>query len=392
MIIYKHIKKIYFLLIVLFQACSFEDEEIMYEQNLVVFATITANLPVIDTVFISKTASLDEDVLSENLWVEDAEVILVKINNDSTDGEILEYKDLGDGKYFPISNTSSSEDYINYRNYIIEPGTTYKLIVNSESDSLLAYTRVPGSMNIRPHDVDDYVCPDGTVKPVKTINVNNLDNLSLEEFSSLLENPVEYITENSIIVDSVTYRFGDCYTKSFASYPMFGVDFDTIHQTIKILTYALEAEKEGWEPLDTLSNTLDADSGGFFDYNYNGERDSSIFVNLIYDTTLGFRIWKGRYPRTENNTPYRINPWQWNIEETPTTMMWLYFDYYGYQVVTFQATSESYFNYFSGDPVGRNIYLLPDSNLDGGFGVFYSSNASRFLVYIKRDDGTDDGT
>ena len=67
-------------------------------------------------------------------------------------------------------------------------------------------------------------------------------------------------------------------------------------------------------------------------------------------------------------------------------MMWLYFDYYGYQLVTFQATSESYFDYFSGDPVGQNIYLLPDSNLDGGLGVFYSSNASRFLVYVRRDN------
>ena len=139
----------------------------------------------------------------------------------------------------------------------------------------------------------------------------------------------------------------------------------------------------GLEPLDTLSNTIDSDSGGFFDYNYNGFRDS-VFVNLIYDTTLGFRIWKGQYLRTENSIPYRINPWQWNIEEAPTTMMWLYFDYYGYQLVTFQATSESYFDYFSGDPVGQNIYLLPDSNLDGGLGVFYSSNASLFSLCKER--------
>ena len=85
---------------------------------------------------------------------------------------------------------------------------------------------------------------------------------------------------------------------------------------------------------------------------------------------MGFRIWKGQYPRTENSVPYRINPWQWNIEESPQPIMWLYFDYYGLQLMTFQATSESYFNYFSGDPVGQNIYLLPDSNIEGAKGVF----------------------
>ena len=379
-----HVNILFFVLILIFQGCSFEDEEIVYNQRVVVFAAISANLPVLDTVLVSKTASIDEEVLSENLWVDDAEVTLVKINDDSTDGPILRYRNVGTGKYFPISNTPNVEDSIYYSNYIIEPGATYKLIVNTETDSILAYTTVPDSMNIRSNEVDDYVCPDGEVVPVKTINVNNLNSLSLNH---LYENPSGFVTENSIDVDTVIYRFGDCFTKSFASYPMFGVDFDTKdNQTIKILTYALEDQVIDLEPLDTLSNTIDPEDGGFFDYNYNGIRDS-IFVNLIYDTTLGFRIWKGQYLRTEDNIPYRINPWQWNIEEAPTTMMWLYFDYYGYQLVTFQATSKSYFDYFSGDPVGQNIYLLPDSNLDGGLGVFYSTNASRFLVYVKKDDG-----
>ena len=130
---------------------------------------------------------------------------------------------------------------------------------------------------------------------------------------------------------------------------------------------------------------VDQDSGLYYYYNYNLIRDS-VFVNLIYDTTLGFRIWKGSYFRTEKNIPYRINPWQWNIEESPTQIPWLYFDYYGLNLMTFKATSESYFNYFSGDPVGQNIYLLPDSNLEGGLGVFYSSFESRFLIYVRRDN------
>ena len=156
-------------------------------------------------------------------------------------------------------------------------------------------------------------------------------------------------------------------------------------KTVKILSNALDANMKGLEPLDSLSSILDPVSGGFFDYNYNNIRDTA-FVNLIYDTSLGFRIWKGSYPRDENSVPYRINPWQWNIEEAPSGMMWLYFDYYGLQMVTYQSTSESYFNYFSGDPVGQNIYLLPKSNFESGLGIFYSSFSSSFLVYVKRDD------
>ena len=200
------------------------------------------------------------------------------------------------------------------------------------------------------------------------------------------QDPNQYVIQNNINVDSVTYRFGDCFTRSFASYPMFGVDFEAdMHQTVKIISFALEANKKGLEPLDSLSSTISAEGDPFFDYNYNKIRDS-VFVNLIYDTTLGFRIWKGQYLRDENSNPYRINPWQWNIETAPSPMMWLYFDYYGLHLVSFMSTSESYFNYFSGDPVGQNIYLLPNSNIEGGLGVLYSSYTSSFLVYIKRDE------
>ena len=367
---------------VLFHSCDFNDHIIEYEQNLVVFASIEANLPVKDTVLVSRSASIDEDVFANDLWVNDAMVVLI---DDST-GITLPFINVGPGKYFPVTDTSGIQDLNAYINYIIRPGATYSLVVKNEIDSVIAKTTVPAAMNIRPIDLGDYECPDGEVLPAGVIDVNNLDSLSFEQLLTFASDPINYIISNNINVDTVIYRFGDCFTKSFASYPMFGVDFDADdYQTVKILSYALDANKRGLEPLDSLSNTLDPDSGGFIDYNYNRIRDS-VFVNLIYDTTLGFTIWKGRYLRDENSVPYRINPWQWNIETAPTPVMWLYFDYYGLQLMTFQATSESYFNYFSGDPVGLNIWLLPDSNFEGGLGVFYSSFASRFLVHVKRDE------
>jgi len=377
----KHILYITIFSTIFFQACDFKDQKLEYEETLVIFANITANFPVTDTVLVSRTASIDEDILSDNLWVENAEVVLI----DSL-GVKLPFQSLGNGRYFPISEESSIEQVSSYLDFIIRGGEKYSLLVKTESDSVIAETFVPTSINIEPLEAMQYECPDGEMLNTKKIDVNNLGNISFSDMATLISDPNLYVQSNDIMVDTVNYRFGDCFTQSFASYPYFTVEFESEnYKTIKILTYALDANKRGLEPLDSLSNTEDPDSGGFFDYNYNQIRDST-FVNLIYDTTLGFRIWKGQYPRNENSVPYRINPWQWNIEESPQPIMWLYFDYYGLQLMTFQATSESYFNYFSGDPVGQNIYLLPDSNFEGAKGVFYSSASTSFLVYVKRDN------
>ena len=53
-------------------------------------------------------------------------------------------------------------------------------------------------MNIEPYDMGDYVCPDGSILPTSTIDVNNLDNLSLEQLVSLSQSPDTFISENNI--------------------------------------------------------------------------------------------------------------------------------------------------------------------------------------------------
>ena len=46
--------------LVLFYSCDLNDQIIEYEQNLVVFASIEANLPVKDTVLVSRSAGINE--------------------------------------------------------------------------------------------------------------------------------------------------------------------------------------------------------------------------------------------------------------------------------------------------------------------------------------------
>ena len=58
-------------------------------------------------------------------------------------------------------------------------------------------------------------------------------------------NPQQFILEYSINVDTVTFRFGDCFTKSFASYPMFGVDFnDDVKVNVKVKKLPASKEAE----------------------------------------------------------------------------------------------------------------------------------------------------
>ncbi len=386
----------------IFLSCSFEDSEIQYEQNLVVFASIVANLPVVDTVFISRSANLSEDISTGDLWIENADVRLI---DDSSKAELI-FHSLGKGKYFPLHAESSVEQIEKYINYIIKPGQIYHLLVKHESDSVLASTTVPEEFSISSAELGSYECPDGKELAVGSVNVNNFKNISLEDQFQLLQDPNRLINQYDIIVDTINYRIGDCFTKSFASYPMFGVDFnDNSYSTIQIISYALEAGEIGMEPLLDLNNDGTIEEGEFSDRNRNGLRDS-CYINLIYNEekekffdndSLSYNdlssIWKGPLLRgSENNnnwkfnSPYRNNPFLWNIEEAPTVIGWLYFDYYGYYLMSFNATSETYFNYFSGDPLGQNIYLLPNSNIEDGFGVFYSKVSTEFVVYVKKDD------
>lgn len=385
-------------------SCDFDDNLIEYEEQLVVFASINAGLPVSDTVYVSRTAGVSESVDAQDLYIDDANVRLVNLSN----GSQLDFYSLGDGRYYPIDLSVPNLDsiLIHWSNYIIESGKTYRLIVTHEDDSIAAQTTVPEQMIISSEESYDYSCPDGTLEPVRMIDVNNLQNMTIQDLLWLYQNPVEYIEQNNINVDSVDFKIGDCYSKSFASAPLFSVDFnEEDYNTIQIISYALEADAVDMEPFgDENQNGIFDEGEEFSDRNRNGMRDS-CFINLIYSDEKGLfdndsldynslaNIWKNPLKRGSadgtwrENSPYRNNPWLWNADRAPSPIMWLYFDYYGYHIMSYKSTSDSYFNYFKGDPVGQNIYLLPNSNFENGLGVFYSSSSSSFLVKVVEYGG-----
>ena len=389
----------FFSLLLIMQSCSFDDNTINYEEKLVVFASINAGFPVYDTVFVSRTAEVNESVDSEDLYIENASVKLINIS----DGSELKFYSLGNGRYYPIDMTVQNIDSVfsHWLDYIISSGITYRLVVTHEEDSVIAETNVPEKIEITSAEMSEFICPDESPEDVGIIDVNNLENLTFEQMLSLYQDPLEYIEGNNINVDSVEFKIGDCYTKSFASAPMFGVDYNQDdYNTIQIISNSLEAGVVGLEPFnDENQNSLFDEGEEFSDRNRNGLRDS-CYINLIYSDEKGLfdndsldynslaNIWKEPLKRGaadgtwRENSPYRNNPWLWNVDISPSPIMWLYFDYYGYYMMTYKSTSDSYFNYFKGDPVGQNIYLLPDSNFEGGLGVFYSSSATSFLVKV----------
>ena len=387
------------LLSLFIQSCSFDDDTISYEEKLVVFASIDAGFPVFDTVFVSRSADVSESVDAADLYIEDASVKLINMSN----GLELKFYPIGNGRYYPVDLSMQNLDSISrhWLGYIINSGTTYRLVVTHEEDSVVAQTNVPEKIEITSASMSDFICPDETTEPVSIIDVNNLENLTFDQMLSLYRNPVEYIEANNINVDSVEFKIGDCFTKSFASAPLFGVDYNqNDYNTIQIISNALEASEVGLEPFnDENQNGIFDEEEYFSDRNRNGLRDS-CYVNLIYSDEKGLfdndsldynrvaNIWKNTLKRGpadgtwRENSPYRNNPWLWNVDTAPSPIMWLYFDYYGYYMMTYKSTSDSYFNYFRGDPVGQNIYLLPNSNFEDGLGVFYSSSSVSFIVKV----------
>ncbi len=357
-------RKIIITLVLVFVSCDFKDDELVYEQKIVLWANLQANFPLVDTVFVSRTADIDEDAVSQELWVNDAEV---RIIGDSINMLLQPVAGHG-GRYFTDNE------------YVFEGGLTYQILVIHDNDSVYGMTTIPEKMEIEAVPESIYECNGNSY----TVPEVNLDNFDMNLFPPITG-----------AIDTVVLRQGECFTESFASYPLFQVDFnEEDYQTVRIINYALEADSVGPEPYNDLnSNGVWDNDEYYYDWNKNGTHDS-CFVNLIYDSAYVdiYEIWKEEFLRGSNdnpswflNTPYRYNPWTWRVETAPVSMSWLFYDYYGLQLMIFQATDDATFNYFEGLPE-FNPYVLPTSNVVNGYGLVSSTASVAFLVYLKPDD------
>jgi len=351
----------------------------------------------IDTVRVSISSKIDANLENANqLYIDDASVTITgAFDQDESNIRTILLNSVNDlGKYVVDENEE----------YKIWPNSNYTLNVIYEDYTVSGTTTTPSYLTIESIE-DTYNCEqcsdpiiygettcenagENWTSELQNIEPINVDNFNLINDSTnglwiLDPNLLQSYIDEKIISSIELSRYG-CSVGSFASKPYFVLDIDDQEEednpnlsAIRILSYSLEEKQMGLEP----SN----DNGTFFDYNQNEIQDMTL-INTFYDTTAVFEIWKGPYFRDENYNPYLLNPFVWTIETSPTPIMWLYFNYYGKHLIVVQALDDAYYNYLSGDPLGQNQYLLPDSNIEGGYGLFTSNYSKAFFLNIIKAD------
>ena len=210
----KIIKYLSVICMVIFLGCNIQDVDEPYEKKIVVFGNIQANLPMVDTLFVSRTASVDEEVDADELWITNANV---KISSE-------------DGTEIAQPVTGMPGRYLTRKDYIYRPGTKYNLTVEVDGKTLTAETTTPEKMEIGSIKNSDYQCKEESI-PVTFINTNNAKMTA-----------AGLITTGTI--DTVTYRSGECYTASFASYPLFKIDFNVADYNTCLL-YTSPSPRDG---------------------------------------------------------------------------------------------------------------------------------------------------
>ena len=393
-----------YILIFIIVSCELPDNETEYQEGLVVFGRIELfeidgiAYGDIDTIRVSMSSQIDADLENANqLYIDDANVTITGAfdQDDNTILDTLLLNSVNDlGKYVVDENEE----------YKIWPNSSYTLNVIYEDYTVSGTTTTPSYLTIESIE-DTYnceQCSDPTIygettcensdenwtselQNIESINVNNFNLINNDTNGLWILEPEllqSYIDEE--IISSIELSRYGCSVGSFASKPYFVLDIDDQEEednpnlsAIRILSYALEEKHLGLEP----SN----DDGTFFDYNQNEIQDMTL-INTFYDTTAVFKIWKGPYFRDENYNPYLLNPFVWTVETSPSPIMWLYFNYYGKHLIVIQSSDDAYYDYLSGDPLGQNQYLLPDSNIEGGYGLFTSNYSKAFFLNIIKAD------
>jgi len=406
-------RKIFFILILFLISCQLPDNNTEYQEGLVVFGRIELRemngtaIGEIDPVRVSLSSEIDANIGdTESLYINDAIVTITgAFDEDENNIRTITLNTIdGLGEYIVDENEE----------YKIWPNSNYTLNVIYQDYTVSGTTTTPNYLTIGSIE-DNYnceQCSDPTIygettcensgeswtsesQDIELINVNNFDSINEATDWSWLDDASvldDYITGTEPMISSIELSRYGCSVGSFASKPYFVLDIDDQEEpdnpnlsAIRILAYALEDKKMGNEPWTDFNNNGIIDEKEFFDYNQNEIRDETL-INTFYDTTDVFKIWKGPYFRDENYNPYLENPFLWTVETSPSPIMWLYFNYYGKHLMVIQASDDAYYDYLSGDPLAQNQYILPDSNIEGGYGLFTSNYSKAFFININKAD------
>lgn len=336
-----NMKKYILFIFIIFASCDLPVDQIDYEEKLVAFMNLQAGMHFsADTLSLNLTHKINEKHEGNETWVSDAQVMIIVDPDGVNDTLVLSEIDSLPGRYIVTDETAH-----------IESGKTYRLLASSNNHYIQAETRVPAEISLKSVMVDDlWDCEGNTV--VDSINLHIDDNDLLTLLMAYSSGDYSLLT-----VDTVEYKTANCYTSSFTSMPYFALEWASDEQPNMLRTTTLSLE-------DTISN-------------------------VIVDTTISAHAFKGHMLIDDNGNRYWMNPTVWNFSVDEMYYGWLAFNYYGYNMVIIEATDDAFANYYAGDPLQMNQYTMPNSNIEGGIGLFSSTSSAFFIVYVKPEEGND---
>ena len=319
-------------------SCDLLVENVDYEEKLVAFMNLHAGLPISsDTLTLNLTHEIDQQHEGNESWVSDANAFIIIDPENNPDTLQLNEVEANPGHYLADDST-----------YIVQSGKRYRLFVFTADYSIQAETTTPAEISLKSVQVDDlWDCEGNTV--VDSIDLHIEDNDLMTLLMAYASGDLSLLS-----VDTVEYKTANCFTSSFTSMPYFALEWSSedAPNMLRTTTIALE---------DTISN-------------------------VIIDTTLSAHAFKGHMLVDENGNKYWPNQTVWNFSVEEMYYGWLSFYYFGYNMIIIEATDDAFANYYAGDPLQINQYTMPNSNIDGGLGLFSSTSSAFFFVYIKPEE------
>ena len=223
------------------------------------------------------------------------------------------------------------------------PGVSYTLEASIDGTLLSATATVPDSFSVASIALES-VCK-GVAEVVRPVELHFSEH-SLSDFAAAASGDW-----SGLVMDTIIYREGPCYSASFVSIPLMVLEWssDTLEGIIRATTRALDQSPQ----------------------------------RAIIDTSFQARAFKGQMLEDENGNPYRPSPFTWNLSNTEVWLSWLFFNYSGPHLITLELTDHQIADYFAGDPFDMNPLIEPQGNIEGGKGLFYASRNVQFPVWVE---------
>lgn len=322
-------------MILLIGGCEWALDESAYEEKLVVFGHLRANNPLLDTVFVSLSHAIDESIDLPGKWISDAKVTL-------WDGETPVFCLL------PVEGRPGRYLDQHWRPHHIHRARLYEMAVTWGEYRAQAYTQVPDTFVVESAASTEWSCLDQPVI-VPAIDLHYTDN-----DPNAIAQALETGRYRNLKMDTVYYRQDVCYASSMASIPLFILHLESESSSdscvARITTLAMDDDvKKAIIDTSSLANTL-----------------------------------KGTMREDEDGNRYRSQSYTWTSGADIIFFNWVSFNYYGPHMVTIEVTDESLHEYLEGSAEGYNPFKPPGGNIEGGYGLLYSSYTYSFVVYVAQ--------